>query len=69
MVPLETYYFQPGDPSMVEFAYLTELAVPISVGYSYLAGGMGTAEVGLDYCDSHNCLRPASARPSVISSA
>ena len=44
MVPLETYYFEPGDPSMVEFAYLTELAVPISVGYSYLAGGMGTAE-------------------------
>lgn len=43
-IPLETYYYEPGDPSMVEFIYLTELRIPIAIGYAYL-GGFGSAEL------------------------
>lgn len=43
-IPVETYYHEPGDPSMVEFVYLTELRIPIAVGYAYLGGGIGSAE-------------------------
>lgn len=43
-IPLETYYYEPGDPSMVEFAYLIDLQIPIAIGYAYLAGGIGSAE-------------------------
>ena len=44
-IPLETYYFEPGDPSVVEFAYLTELRIPIAIGYAYLGGGFPSAEL------------------------
>lgn len=44
IIPLETYYFEPGDPSMVEFRYVVELGVPVNVGYAYLNGGIGSAE-------------------------
>lgn len=43
-MPIETYYQEPGDPSMVEFIYLIDLGIPINVGYSYLTGGIGSAE-------------------------
>lgn len=53
-IPVETYYYEPGDPSMVEFVYLTELRIPIAVGYAYLGGGIGSAEP----------YRPVSIRPA-----
>lgn len=53
-IPLETYYYEPGDPSMVEYAYLTDLGIPIAVGYAFFGGGIGSAEP--DY--------PVSIRPA-----
>lgn len=39
-IPLETYYYEPGEPSVINFMYLVDLKVPILVGDAFLVGGM-----------------------------
>lgn len=41
-IPLETYYYEPSGPSMIEYAYLVDLGVPINVGSSFFSGGIGS---------------------------
>lgn len=43
-IPLETYYYEPGEPSMVEYIYLLDLDIPVITGHAYFGDGFGGAE-------------------------
>lgn len=60
-IPLETYYYSPGEPSMVEYIYLLDLGIPVSVGHAYLVGGFASGEANIPI--AIRATPDASARP------
>lgn len=39
VLPIETYYYEPEGTTMVEFAWLVDLEVPLNVGFADASGG------------------------------